>query len=304
MSEARAASGAPGDGDAASAVSAGALLRAARERQGVHLAVLAASLKVAPRKIELVESGRYDELPDASFARALALSMCRALKIDAEPVLSRLPQARGERLEPLTRMLNQPFREHDGRPGSPARRGALSLPVVAAGLLVLAALIVYLLPGRGWNSAEVAELTPPPGAVPAPGAGATPPPDALAGADPAGTPSLSAAASAAGAAASSVVVDTVFLEPPPGQASAPVSPAGDGLLTLRATTRAAWVEVRDANNQVLLSRTLAAGESANVDGAVPLRVRLGNVAATQLSFRGEPVTLKATRENIVRLELK
>ena len=74
---------------------AGALLRAARERQGLHLAALAAQLKVAPRKLEALEADRYDELPDATFVRALAASMCRVLKIDPAPVLERLPQARG-----------------------------------------------------------------------------------------------------------------------------------------------------------------------------------------------------------------
>ena len=44
--------------------------------------MLAASLKVTPRKLELIEANRFDELPDTTFVRALALSMCRALKVD------------------------------------------------------------------------------------------------------------------------------------------------------------------------------------------------------------------------------
>ncbi|HPH15047.1 MAG TPA: helix-turn-helix transcriptional regulator, partial [Burkholderiaceae bacterium] len=70
-------------------VSAGALLRQAREAAGLHIAALAVSLKVPVKKLEALESDRLDLLPDAVFARALASSMCRALKIDAAPILER-----------------------------------------------------------------------------------------------------------------------------------------------------------------------------------------------------------------------
>ena len=37
------------------APSAGALLKAAREKQGLHIAALAAAIKVSPRKLEALE---------------------------------------------------------------------------------------------------------------------------------------------------------------------------------------------------------------------------------------------------------
>ena len=67
--------------------SAGAGRRRAAERgpaaargaraQGLHIAALAAAIKVAPRKLELLEADRFDELPDATFTRALAQTVCR-----------------------------------------------------------------------------------------------------------------------------------------------------------------------------------------------------------------------------------
>ena len=45
---------------------AGALLRAARERQGLHIAALAAAIKVSQRKLEALEADRGDGLPDAT----------------------------------------------------------------------------------------------------------------------------------------------------------------------------------------------------------------------------------------------
>ena len=84
---------------------------AARETQGLHIAVLAAQIKVAPRKLEALEADRYDALPDVTFTRALAQTVCRQLRIDAEPVLARLPQGGAHRLEHVARGLNTPFRD-------------------------------------------------------------------------------------------------------------------------------------------------------------------------------------------------
>ena len=64
-------------------------------------------------------------------------------------------------------------------------------------------------------------------------------------------------------------------------------------------------EVRDRNNQVLLSRTLGAGETAGLDGTPPLRLVIGNAQGTRVSVRGQPVSLApATKDNVARLELK
>ena len=109
------ASAAPAAEAAAGEPSAGAMLRAARERQGLHIAVLAASIKVPRAKLEALEADRYDELPDLTFARALAQAVCRALKVDAEPVLARRPRGDARRIEQLGGGLNAPFRERPGR---------------------------------------------------------------------------------------------------------------------------------------------------------------------------------------------
>jgi len=70
---------------------AGALLRQYREAQGFKLEVLAQALRVSPAKLNALESDHLDELPDAMFARALTLAICRQLKTDAAPVLALLP---------------------------------------------------------------------------------------------------------------------------------------------------------------------------------------------------------------------
>ena len=61
------------DAGAPPATTAGGLLRQARQAQGLHIAALAAAIKVTPRKLELLESDQFDQLPDATFTRALEI---------------------------------------------------------------------------------------------------------------------------------------------------------------------------------------------------------------------------------------
>jgi cytoskeleton protein RodZ len=72
-------------------ITAGALIRQFREDAGFKLDVLAQALRVSPSKLQALEADRLDELPDAMFARALTLAVCRQLKADASPVLALLP---------------------------------------------------------------------------------------------------------------------------------------------------------------------------------------------------------------------
>jgi len=132
----------------ASEVTAGGALRRAREARGLHIAALAATLKVPQSKLEALEADRYHELPDATFARGLARSMCRVLKIEAEPVLAMLPRGGHEAaLDRVTPGLNQPFRERAASQEPMISAALLKSPVLLGGAaLLLAALAVYLVP--------------------------------------------------------------------------------------------------------------------------------------------------------------
>lgn len=289
MSEQSAQEDSPGS---APAPTAGAMLRAARERRGMHIAALAAAIKVPQRKLEALEADRYDELPDTTFTRALAQSVCRTLKIDMQPVLDRLPQSAiaSPKLEHVGVGLNAPFRERPGRT-EPTDWAWARKPVVWGTLLVLlAAAAMALLPAPwldgvlGVRAPEAAQPVP----APMVGEAVAPPASEV----PATAPAASApeAASAAGAV-------PVVEAPPPAAASAP------SMLAVSATAES-WIEVQDSGGQMLLSRSLAAGESATVDGALPLRVTIGNAPATRLSFRGNAVDLtRHTRDNVARLQL-
>ncbi|HEY0823842.1 MAG TPA: helix-turn-helix transcriptional regulator, partial [Ramlibacter sp.] len=157
----------------ADGVTAGMLLRQAREAAGLHVATLAANLKVPVRKLEALEEDRYDLLPDAVFVRALASSVCRTLKVDPQPVLERLPQTAQPRLVPDHEGINAPFRAPSDGPG-PGVLDQVSRPVVLTVLaLLLGALVLVFLPvlQRGYDT--VAQANRPPEPVMPPGAPAT-----------------------------------------------------------------------------------------------------------------------------------
>ena len=296
------------------AASPGALLRAAREKQGLHIAALAAAIKVAPRKLDALENDRWHELPDATFTRALAQTVCRTLKIDPRPILDKLPAAAPIALGQGDAGLNEPFRERPGREDPGLVAGAVRPLVWGAALLMAAAVLVYVMPPELWawrpgsagalpKSTTAAAPEAPNVPLPAPAAVAVvPAPESAASGVALATVAQPPAAQPATAG------ETVYSVPPAAEAQTaaalPVAGAASGLVQLR-TSEASWIEVRDARGAMLLSRTVLPGESVGLDGNLPIRLTIGNASATQLGFRGQAVDLASrTRDNVARVELQ
>lgn len=316
----------------------GEILRAAREAQGLSLDHLAATLKVTPLKLAALEEGRLDQLPDASFARALAQTVCRVLKIDAAPVLAGLPAARVAPLAGDKPALNQPFKEtrlapkmfEGGGEGGWARwlRPQWLAPV----LLLLAAAVIYLLPESfewpRWqeashalgaaSQASVPEQTAD-GVLPAPAASdvlvldpAAPAPSQASAVEPANAASeasiLVPATAAPAAPSPNQVAALAASAPALAQPSTSIvqqqGAVADGPVFL-SVTEDSWVEVIDGGGNTRLSRIVRAGESMAMGGVSPWRVRIGHAGGVKVSMRGQPVDLTPfTRNNVARLELK
>ena len=259
----------------------GARIRAARERQGMAIETLATVLKVPQAKLEALEAGRFETLTDATFVRALAQAVCRALKLDPAPVLAGLPRGGMARLEKVSDGLNMPYRD---RPGSvvPADFTPWRKPVWwAVGVLIVAAGAFVLAPPRAVTRVSPVRL-----AASSPVAAAVAP-------DPAASePTLSG------------IVQTM---PVPGAAPAVVedsalSAAQGAVVT---AIQPSWVQATDGGGQVLMSRLMVAGESLELVGTPPIRLRIGNASGTQLRYRGKAVDLQpTTRDNIATLELR
>lgn len=299
--------------EASEARSAGAMLRAARERQGLHIAALAAAIKVPQAKLEALEAGRHEGLTDATFVRALAQSVCRVLKIEAKPVLELLPSAGGAALERVNHGLKAPFQDRPGR-SEPGEQRLWHRPVfwfVLLLLLAAAAFVLWpqrasLLPGLATGLGLFGAATPTTPLARQAGAKAAPPPaapvapsaaTASAAAEPVPEPATTPVAPAA------VITETVHSAPTDAAAAtADDTPAG---LAVVRVSEPSWVEAQDARGSVLLSRTLQPGESVGLDGPLPLRLVIGNAPATVVTMRGKQVALGApNRDNVVRMELK
>jgi cytoskeleton protein RodZ len=337
---------AEGPASVAQAQTAGGLLRAARQERGLHIAALAVMLKVPQAKLEAIESDRLADLPDATFARALAKAMCQALKIDAVPILALLPKTSEPGLDRVNLGLNQPFREHSMRSDGQFSLADLSRPIVWGPLLLLSlAALVYFMPADWLSRPQLSEpaaaasepsVSTPVQMVPAPepaseNALAVVTPDPHASSSTVATvaaPAVAAVTAPAAALpqlpASTVAAPKPSLAPPaaapasmpalaaPAKASAPASSvaaavtatAQDGVPFRLHAVDDTWIEVLDARGRLRMSRLVKKGEKVEFDVPTPIKLRVGNVAGTEVWLRGAQVDLNSpSKDNVVRLDL-
>ena len=294
-------------------VTAGSLLREARQAAGMHIAALAVALKVPVSKLEALEADNYAALPDTVFVRALASSVCRTLKVDPAPVLSLLPQSQSPRLSTDSAGLNAPVKGSAAKSSSSSASfsGSPSRPVVVVVLaLLVGALAVFFFPGQQGASNVSSAPAPAPAAEPAEPvtlASALPAPDAAPARGEAPADSVSTAVPVPARPAASAPEAPPSAAPAPAagaSAAAPNAAAPAGTLVLRARGQS-WVQVRDASGKVVLERTLAAEESVAVAAPAPLAVVIGRADATEVFVRGKPFDLAAvSRDNVARFEVK
>lgn len=321
---------------------AGAILRHVREAQGLHLEALAVALKVPVKKLEALELDRYDLLPDIVFARALASSVCRHLKLDPETVLELLPTAHKPSPHPVDATPHISFRSQNAR--GAWLRGTLSRPALIGGAVLLtgAAAMVFLpslrelvtfvgigglkgdvsLPsgtgatGNAVDNAGAASqtLASEPDTQTAPavfGAAATLGPSARGD----GTSAQKTVPAATllpsrglNLTTTSALATGAGVTPSDGRLAAQSSNASSAtnrLITFSTGAQPSWVNVTDRNGNVVLSRTIAPGEAVDASGALPLSVVVGRADATRVQVRGESFDLTTySRDNVARFEVK
>lgn len=297
--------------DSVAQASAGAMLREAREAQGLHIAALAVSLKVPVKKLEALEADRYDLLLDIVFVRALAASVCRTLKIDPNPILDSLPATAVPSLKTDEAGINTPFRLSGERSGLSVW-DQLSRPLVLAVLVLLVGVLVLvffpfdqLLNQSSEPKSGTADVTSPLSA-PTP----TPAPEVVAASAPVPLSSLAPSSSDAPLAMSpATVASSVALSTPPAaSAAAPANVPGSGAATGIVVFKAhgsSWLEVVDANGIVQVRKTLSNGEVVGVSGVLPLSAVVGRTAAMEVEVRGKPFDLaRHAKDNVARFEVK
>ncbi len=307
--------------------SAGQLLREAREAKGLHVAALAVSLKVPVKKLEALEADRLEDLPDAVFVRALASSVCRALKTDAAPVLEKLPQLNTRVLDQVDSGVNVAFRTRSDGP-APSAMSQLNRPVVLGVLaLLLAAIVLMLLPdfsarstaqspvpaansaaslanagvslGSGVNvlatpvagSAETRTAVLSPSSLPANESGTLP------------TLNVTPALSTPSVSSPTLTIST------PSPAGTPAVPVPADSVIVFTATGETWIEVKDAGGKIILQRTLQSGDKAGVGpglGKLPFGVIVGRANLTQATVRGQAFDLApvSSKDAVARFSVK
>ncbi|MEY4738077.1 MAG: hypothetical protein RL302_2396 [Pseudomonadota bacterium] len=276
---------------------AGAMLKAAREASGLHIAALAVAMKVPVKKLEALEANRFDQMPDAVFVRALAAGVCRALKIDATPIMALLPKSATPRLGSDDRGINAPFTVPNNSRGMAVPDFLAKPAVLAVIALMLGVVVLVFFPDSHTGSIKD-------------------------GAEPVALP----AAQMLGTSATAVQIIPSAIEPAP-VASAPLLPSvptpssaaiiegpvqkvveigAPVLETIVFKVRGtAWLEVKDAKGVVQLNTTLKVGESATASGAFPLTVVIGRADVTDVQVRGKPFPLDTiAKDNVARFEVK
>lgn len=249
--------------------SPGCRLREAREAQGLSIASVAQALKFGPRQIESLEAGELTALAGGTtFVRGFVRCYAKFLKLDSGPLLAML-DARLPKPPPDVPL---PQNMGSAMPASPLRKPP-PIAVASVALLLMALVFgVWHFPAGPESPQAASGSIPPAAADPAP-----------------------------------VLQPQTQIEPEAdasAKAEQSASPPDARPLVFE-MRESAWIEVADANQQILLTGEYPAGSRQSVMGKPPLHLVIGNASRVGLSFDGRPMDLAPhTRADVARLTIE
>lgn len=278
--------------------SLGAQLTNKREQLGWSVAEVASHLKLAPRQIDAIEKDNYAALPTMVVTRGFIRSYAKLLGLDSTPLLAMIsPTAATPPVADATlSQLSAPFSESRYRLMEPNKvtykwfvAGALLLLLLAVGIRLD---VLSTLQDALQTSTDKTTVSSTP-------AGNSEPSVAL-------PPPSSATAQLADSTTASVVppATDVSVESGAGTDVTPISNTTGNQLSM-IFRQDSWVDIRGADNSVLISRLVRAGSTESFELSQPVSITIGNLAGVDVTLRGEPVDLKAvSKTNVARLNLK
>jgi len=307
--------------------SAGDLLRQRREELGLDLGDVAAALRIKAAYLAALEAGRLDRLPGPAYAMGFVRAYGDHLGLDGREILRRFKEessalatkpdlsfpmplgerslpgrgtllvalilafcsygawyylSTGERSRP-ERVTEVPAALLSLRPEQPPTEAAVqrSSAALAGSRVAAPAAEAFATPGS---------VNPEPGSTGAPSATAGVPLSAHPLALPATAPPVPSAAPPTAPSPSENQTAAIAPAQPPPQSEEP-RPSGiaDGAtrIVIRATADS-WVQIRDANQSVLLTRVLKAGETYPVPYRPGVSMRTGNAGGLEITVDGTP----------------
>jgi len=289
--------------------SIGAELARAREERGLAISDVAQQLKFAPRQLEALEQDRFEQLPGGTVVRGMVRSYARLLKIEPEPLLERIS---GRFAAPdagtLAARYSQPVPFSDN-----GRRSTFVYMGLSLGVLVIAAGIGYSWYREHNQTAQLVSAKRAAQAAAKANAIATAPraqPKVVEV-----TPARVEAPAAMEAPKLTMAkVDNVSatdkprVEKPAAEKAAvakvvaPLTGASNRVV-IRCDEEA-WIEVKDANDRMLVSSLNPKGAERVVRSRGPLTLVIGNPAQVHVLHNDRAVDLAPhTRSGIARFTL-
>ena len=259
----------------------GSELRAARQRLGWQLPDVANGLRIRLNYLEAIEEGRLSALPGYAYAMGFVRTYASSLGLDPDEITRRF---RAEALE-MTRKTELTF------PAPVPQRGVPAGAVILLGLVIAAGAYVGWFRYSGSDEVRVTQM-------------ASAPPDRLAALAPMPQvqspqvasilPSLPPSTPGAVSLVTPPVAVPVPIPVPipvPVAIAPPAPVPTPAAVSTRVVVRAksgSWVQVREKQGQVLLSRVLRAGETWPVPMKPQLLLTTGNAGAVELLVDGVP----------------
>jgi cytoskeleton protein RodZ len=261
------------------ALSIGTALREAREARGLSVGEVAQQLKFAPRQLEALEQDKFEGLPGGTFVRGMVRSYARLLKLDPEPLVEHVAgRFAAPDASQLAARYSQPVPFSDN-----ARRSTFVYLGLSLGVLAIAGGMAYEWYREHSVPARVAAAKQRPAAPSAAPAPVQPPPQAQPKvADP--VTSKTVVVQKTPEKATETPVEKAALAKPAldksvdkAAAPAPATKVASGLsrLVIRCEEEA-WIEVKDANDRMLVSSLNPAGAERVVQARGPLTLVIGN----------------------------
>lgn len=313
-------------------VGPGAQLAAHRQARGFTIEQVANQLNLAPRQIQALEEDNYAALPGIVIARGFIRAYAKLLKVDPVPLVS-LMQGEVPPMESLQlkRALSGSYSE--SRLPPTVRSGlVVKWAIVAASLVfisigVLAAYWLGLIPGFSdslsvnaekatvsSHASEKVATTDQASAMTGNAVSASSinsnetPSSNQVTKDEIAAPNTSAAQAAASTPAP--IVSNPLTTPKQDErvaesaAQSISSPTGKNMLVMK-LLEDSWIEIRGADNTVLISRLMNAGSTETLSITKPVSVTVGNATGVEMTLRGKPVDLKsAAKNNVAHIDLK
>lgn len=307
--------------------SVGKTLREAREQLGLSLNDVSNRIKFAARQIEALEADDYAHLPEAAFVRGFVRSYARLLVLDPAHLLSGLPTSHmkgssAQEVKSVDIPLPSAF--------SPRRHNIMLL---SAGLVIALSVVMFMrLHDRVPEVAgpvttatvqvlELPDVTTESAATRLPEQNQLPEsaPQQTVSVAPAPQPVLQQAVRTAPVPApvpaAQQLPTIVRAVPAPAVApgSAPVAEQPKLNPQTNVTEHAlrlefdqnSWVEIRDGNDKILISKMHLAGSLVRLTAKAPLLVTIGNAHAVRLFDNGKQINLERhTTADVARVNVK